>query len=1042
MPSVIGGIALCASPRSLVCDEQGVGKFPLWRRYEQLMTIIAKYIPEKYQSFLAKPVEVVEPDDKHLVWYAQTSVIQQPIRLTQLSPDEQTKYEQIKNEYLFVYRTAVEKCKSIGENNDAEHIEKALKYVGDFNDYFYCFDEKVVVVVWGMRPRNLSDPMSGIVDKLLKPNVSHTAKFDLGEFGFSSDTLVLRKRPTDLPIQAHQIPNVHAKEGYEFVGWDVDPLNFKVDGDVVFTAQYASITPPPPQDTFFNIRFEDELGNELASCKVKDGDEIPQNIIPSVPNKEHFRFVGWGNDLQTPVHEDRMYKLRYKEIQDSFFNIRFEDELGNELASCKVKDGDVIPQNIIPSVPNKDHFRFVGWGSDLQTPVHEDRTYKLRYEEVPLSWWERFKRWWKEKGCLKWLLRLLLLLILLLLLLFLLRQCNGGGCSRKGPNPPVSNYDGHNPFIPTDPGNGGGNTPGTSPNPFNPNNPGTPGNDIAYPPIAPNDPGREFLPEEPNKPIPIDDGDIIDDEDNYRRIVANRLNVLLDDENLMINEFAVDFKNAYPGEQYQIIYADPLIKRLQLQVPSDERVQIKQELISKLPEKYTQDNVFIWDEALMNGTFVPDDSRIGECWYHNAIKTYAAWDVSMGKEDIVIAVLDDGFDLSHDEFKDKIVKPYNVFDKSTNVSESKDKHGTHVAGLAVAIANNQKGIAGVAPNCKLMPVKVFDDNGHTSVLPVLDGVLYAMYNGADVVNLSLGLALQANIPIPVQQELIRSYFKEEERVWKKVFSMTDRNNTAIVIAAGNENLLAGIEPMHRSESVIVVAAVDEEHNPLYNKCNFSNYGPYTDVSAPGLNIVSTIGRNKYAVMSGTSMAAPIVTGAVALVKSVNRPLSTPQIKKILQETGIAVNGNVGPLIQLDKALEKARSTDANTIDTHPEPSSGSVQVLLEWHNHNDLDLICKDPTGEVVWYKQKHVPSGGQLEIDMNAGNQFSSNPIENIYWPQGGAPVGEYLVGVLYYKRHDTNEAHSDFKVTVRSGDKERTFKGTAQNQGEVIGVCSFTFE
>ena len=88
------------------------------------------------------------------------------------------------------------------------------------------------------------------------------------------------------------------------------------------------------------------------------------------------------------------------------------------------------------------------------------------------------------------------------------------------------------------------------------------------------------------------------------------------------------------------------------------------------------------------------------------------------------------------------------------------------------------------------------------------------------------------------------------------------------------------------------------------------------------------------------------------------------------------------------------------------------------------------------------MPSGGQLEIDMNAGNQFSSNPIENIYWPQGGAPVGEYLVGVLYYKRHDTNEAHSDFKVTVRSGDKERTFKGTAQNQGEVIGVCSFTFE
>ena len=968
MPNVIGGIALCASPRSLICDEQGVGKFPLWKRYEQLQTIIAKYVPLQYQTFLAKPVEVKEPDDMHLVWYAQAKPFTQPVRLSQLSQEEKVRYEQIKTDTIAAYKAAAEKCKSIGEDNDAEHITKALKYVGDFEDYFYCFDDKVVVVIWGMRPRNISEPMSGIIDKLLIPNVTYTATFDLGEHGMTSDALLIRKRLTDTPIQAHQVPNVKPKNGYKFIGWDAEPLNYKVEADVTFTA-------------------------------------------------------------------------RYEQLPDTYYNVRFEDEEGKELASCKVKEGEIIPQNVVPVVPPKEHCRFTGWGNDLKTPVHENRTYKLHYEEVPLSWWERFKLWWTQKGCLKWLLRLLLFLLLLLLLLFLLKQCDGGGCSRRGGNIPIPGYDGHNPFLPI-PGDGEGGNSGIMPNPSGPSIPNLPGNDIVYPPIAPDDPGREFLPDVPNKPVPIDDGDIIDDEDNYRRIIGNRLNVLLDDENLSINEFAVDFKNIYTGDQYQIIYADPLIKRLQLQVPADERVQIKQELIGRLPEKYTPDNVFVWDEALMTGTFVPNDSKIGECWYHNAIKTYAAWDTSMGKEDIIVAVLDDGFDLNHDEFQDKIVKPYNVFDKSTNVRESKDKHGTHVAGLAIAMANNQQGIAGVAPNCKLMPVKVFDNNGHTSVLPVLDGVLYAMYNGADVVNLSLGLALQANIPIQMQQELIRSYFKEEERVWKKVFEMTNRNNTAIVIAAGNENLLAGIEPMHRSENVIVVAAVDEEHNPMYNKSNFSNYGPYTDVSAPGLNILSTVGHNKYAVMSGTSMAAPIVTGAVALIKSINRPLSTPQIKKILQETGIAVNGNVGPLIQLDKALEKAQNTDANLIDTHPEPSSGSVQVLLEWHDYNDLDLICKDPTGETIWFRQKRVPSGGQLEIDMNAGSQYSSNPIENIYWPQSGAPHGEYLVGVLYYKRHDTNHATSDFKVTVRFGSKERTYKGTAQNQGEVMNICSFTYE
>ena len=1034
MPDVIGGFALCASPRSLVCDEQGVGKFPLWKRFEQLQTIIAKYVPVQYQNFLAKPVEVKELDEMHLVWYAQTTPSTRPVRLSLLSQEEKVRYEKIKNDTIAAYKAAAENSKSIGYNNDAEHITKALKYVGDFDDYFYCFDDKVVVVVWGMRPRNISEPMSGIIDKLLTPNVTYTATFDLGDYGMTSDALLIRKRLTDTPIQAHQIPNVKPKEGYKFIGWDVEPLNYKVEADVSFTALYEKLP-----DTYYNVRFEDEAGNELASCKVKEGEIISHNLIPATPDKEGYKFIGWDVEpLNYKVEVDVSFTALYEKLPDTYYNVRFEDETGNELASCKIKDGEIIPQNVVPVVPPKEHCRFTGWGNDLQTPVHENRTYKLHYEEVPLSWWERFKLWWTQKGCLKWLLRLLLFLLLLLLIIFLLKKCNGGGCTRGGGDIPVRDYDGSNPYLPV-PDEGEFENPGVMPDPLNPN---LPGNDIVYPPIAPDDPGRGYLPVEPNKPVPIDDEDIIDDDDNFRRIVSNRLNVLLDDENLSINEFAVDFKNVYSGDQYQIIYADPLIKRLQLQVPADERVQIKQELVNKLPEKYTSENVFVWDEALMTGTFVPNDTNIGECWYHNAIKSYAAWDTTMGKEDIVVAVLDDGFDLYHDEFQGKIVKPYNVFDRSVNVRESKYKHGTHVAGLAIATANNKKGIAGVAPNCKLMPIKVFDDDGHTSVLPVLDGVLYAMYNGADVVNISLGLALQANIPVQVQQELIRSYFKEEERVWKKVFEMANRNNTAIVIAAGNENVMAGIEPMHRSENVIVVAAVDEEHNPIYNKSDFSNYGPYTDVSAPGLNILSTVGRNNYAVMSGTSMSAPIVTGAVALIKSVNLTLSTPQIKKILQETGVAVNGDVGPLIQLDKALVKAQNSDANLIESHPEPSSGSVQILLEWHNYNDLDLICKDPTGGVVWFRQKRVPSGGQLEIDMNAGNQYSSNPIENIFWPQNGAPKGEYVVSVLYYKRHDTNYATSDFKVTIRYGNNERIFTGTAQNQGGIINVCKFTYE
>ena len=989
---IIGKIVLCSSARSKICDEQGIGSYALWTRYASLEPIVAKHIPEQYRSFFAQPQSVKDSGEEEIFWHTESSRTGDvPTRLTKLSGDKRLHYEGIKNKTIAVYQQAIDACLKSAPT-DAEYFQKALKHVGEFDDCFYCFDDKVVVVLWSMRPRDINDITNTVIEKIIQPNVSYTVIFNIGEHGHSDDRLEIHKRPTDTAVQSHQIPNVTALEGYIFKGWDKEPLNHKVQSDIVFHAQYEPIPEPEPEP-------------------IPDPEPIPAPPTPEPPTPP-----------TPPVPPPPVQH-----------NVRFEDQDGNLISECSVNDGSILAANLIPHIANRDKDVFKGWDNDTTQPIYEDKVFRPLFEPKPLSWWERFLIWWRENGCLKKLLRLLLFLLLLLLLIWILRQC--GSCNDH----PTSNYTGQNPFLPSPPpggidgGDGGmGETPGSN----------TPGDNGLYQPIQPGDPGFEFLPEHPNKPIPIDDGDIIDDEEGNRRILANRLNVLLDDDALTINQFAADFKAVYTGDQYQIIYADPIIKRLQLQIPEDERVQIKNELVQRLPEQYTPNNVFVWDEALMTRTFVPNDSRIGECWYHNAIKTYAAWDVTMGNEDIVVAIVDDGINLRHNEFRDKIIKPYNVFTQSEDVRESEVGHGTHVAGLAIASANNQSGIAGVAPNSKLMPIQVFDRDGYCSTMSVLDGVLYAVYNGADVVNLSLGMMINAQLPSAAQQELISNYFKEEERVWKKVFSIANRNNTAIVIAAGNENLMAGIEPMHRSQDVIVVAAVGEDHNPLHSKANFSNYGSYTDVSAPGVDILSTMGNGKYETMSGTSMAAPIVAGAVALIKSVNRPLSTAQIRTILQETGIEVNGNIGKLIQLDKALAKAQNADVNLIDTHPEPTTGSVQVLLEWHNYNDLDLICVDPNGEAVWYRNKKVSSGGMLEIDMNAGSQYSSSPIENIYWPQTGAPKGKYMVGVLYYKRHDTQYATSDFKVTVRYGNSERLYQGTAQTQNETLKICEFTLE
>lgn len=976
---VFGKDMLCSSLRSVICDEQGIGKYPLWQRYDLLSNVIRKHIPNQYQGFLAHPERVVDMGTENILWYGDRAQSSQPCALTELTGEEREKYVQIKNNTIAAYQTAIQKCRAAGESSDAEFLEKSLKHVGEFDDFFYCYDDKVVVVVWGMRPRDVYSPKRAIVDKVVNPNISYIARFDLKGLGTTNSNIVVRKRPQDTPIQPDQVPLVTPLDGYKFIGWDEDPVGYKLTSNKTFVAQYeeekkpASVTTIPP---------ESGLGS------------------PASP--------GPGSVAPDPK---------------VFHTVRFEDEDGTLLKQIEVEHGSIIDSSLIPPIPERKNYKCSGWGSGVQEPIEHDTTFRLSYERLPLSWWERLKAWFSRlwlwfrgAGCLKWLLRVLLLLLLLLLILLLLRHCT----PRKSKSDSWANpiY----PVCPDDPNRGDGSE------------------QLPYEPINPEDPGFEFLPEEPGKPLPIDEGDAIPDEDSLRSIVKNRLNVLIDAEDITITDFAYDFKQAYPAEEYEIIYADPVVKRLQLKVPENERVKIKGELVSKLPDKYQGDKIFVWDEALMVGSYVPNDEKIESCWYHKAIKTFAGWDITMGSEDIIVAIIDDGFNIHHKEFEGRVLTPYNVYTKTNVVEESQFKHGSHVAGLSVAAADNGIGIAGVAPKCKFLPIQVFDKNGYCSTNATVDGVLYAIYKGADVVNLSLGLQLSANIPVQDQRALIAGYFKEEERLWKKVFSMANRNNTAIVIAAGNENLLAGIDPMHRSEDVIVVAAVDRDYSPL-QKADFSNFGAYTDVSAPGCGILSTTGRNGYEIMSGTSMAAPIVSGAVALIKSVNRPLSTKKIKKILRETGLQVNGDIGPLIQLDKAILRAKDENPDSEDTIPTPTQGALQVLLEWNDYNDLDLLCTDPNGDMVWYKNKVVPSGGQLEIDMNAGGMKSSHPIENIYWPTGGAPVGDYEVRVLYYKRHDELSDNSKFKVTVRYAEQELHYEGHAITEGATYEVGKFSF-
>ncbi len=257
---------------------------------------------------------------------------------------------------------------------------------------------------------------------------------------------------------------------------------------------------------------------------------------------------------------------------------------------------------------------------------------------------------------------------------------------------------------------------------------------------------------------------------------------------------------------------------------------------------------------------VPNDSLYSEYqWNLPIINTEAGWEFTRGKEDVVIAVIDTGVDIEHPEFAGKIVDGYNVIDPTLPPMDD-DGHGTHVAGVIAANTNNQEGIAGITWFNKVMPIKVLDQSGAGTMFDVAEGILWAVDHGAKVINMSLG-----------------NY--AESQYLHDAIQYAHSKDVVIVAATGNDNTNELGYPAAYKE-VIGVSAVDNR----LERAEFSNYGDYVDVVAPGVNIASTYPNNQYAALSGTSMASPHVAALAGLIRAYRPELSNDEVIKIIINT--------------------------------------------------------------------------------------------------------------------------------------------------------------
>ncbi len=345
------------------------------------------------------------------------------------------------------------------------------------------------------------------------------------------------------------------------------------------------------------------------------------------------------------------------------------------------------------------------------------------------------------------------------------------------------------------------------------------------------------------------------------------------------------------------------------------------------------DMLYAEPNYILHGTATPNDAQFPQQWGLPAIRAPQAWDVSRGSSGAIAAVIDTGIDYTHPDLAANVWSApaaFNVSIGGHNVScpagshgfnaitmscdpMDNNSHGTHVSGIIGAVGNNTTGIAGVNWSAKIMGVKFLDSSGSGGLSDAINGMEFIIQAKAAFAS----TAMPANVRV-ISASWGGDAFSQS---MLDELNKANANNLLFVTSAGNNSSNNDTTPQYPASytapNVISVSATDQTDNPA----SFSNYGATgVHLGAPGVSILSTVPGGGYAYSSGTSMAAPHVSGSALLLLS-SCSLSTAALKQTLLSnvdvlpslTGKTVTGG---RLNVDRALRACAGSGSASIRVH------------------------------------------------------------------------------------------------------------------------------